>query len=444
MIRKLPESSQSVVFFYSLLVAGLFIFTAWKAIEEDGPDFSGDKGIGLAVQYVIPDCEFNQKAVELSCSKVDVARPFSIKHKEITKAEKPSEPVSLIVDFSSDFGPRIAHPFQKFKKSFSPQKLWSPMKASSMNWDFSPDVSPEILPVPPGTDILKRNSSGLASSRLFSNPGRSLSAFESGDRNKEHSYLMTANGLGCEEAIRTYCGEVNTGTNFELDTSSFLMDDCFGIDILRYRGPRWYRLSGTGDQINIWASSTGTTADIQVYRASSQFVIDCDSLFCVGGAYDINLSQKTVLVNTVAGVEYFIMLANWVPNSPTNDMSYTLSIECVCGARHLKYAPPNHFSDTASTTSYHIRTDSTLEASNQIFKGNTVTYNAAQGMYLNNGFDVKQGAIFEARVEGCSSSAASEFILPNGFEWRSVRDRRTTQLPVRRDPWQSPPKPPDD
>ncbi len=437
MIRKLPENRFSLVFFYSLLVTGLFILTAWKAIEGDGPDFSGDEGIGLSVQSVFPDCGFSQKPVGLSCSTADLAGFFSTKNNEISEPEQAPEPGRLKSDFFSDFGSFVVHPFQNFKKSFSPLGISSPNKGLAIDWDFSP----EILTVPPGTDILKRNSTGLASSRLFSNPGRSLRVFESGDRNIGHSYLMTANDFSCEDAIRTYCGEVNTGTNFELDTTSFLMDDCLGIDILRYRGPRWYRLSGTGDQINIRASSTGTTADIQVYRASSQFFVDCDSLFCVGGAYDINLSQKTVMVNTIAGVEYFIMLANWVPNSPTNNMSYTLTIECVCGARHLEYDPPNDFTGTGI---FHIRTDSTLEASNQIFNGNSVTYDAAQGMHLNNGFEVKPGAIFEARVEGCPTNDSPELILLNGSDWRPVGEIRLPELMGIRQSRHLPPTGPDD
>lgn len=432
MIRKLPESSYSTVIFYSLVVAGLFIFTAWKAIEEDGPDFSSDKGIGLAVQYVIPDCDYSRKPVELWCSTTDLVNLLSAKNKETTTSKQLSEPGSLHVDFVSGFGPNVAHPFQKSKNSFSPQKLWSPIKASTVNWDFPPQISPEILPIPPGTDILKRNTSDLPSARLFSDWRSNVGGIDSGDWSAGHSYLMQSNG--CGNAVRTYCGEVHTGTNFSSDTSSFSLPDCLAGVSARFRGLRWFQFTGTGDQINIRASSSGSTADIQVYRGY------CGGLICVGGAHDINLAQRSVLVNTSARVEYFIMLANFANLSPTNNMSYTLSIECVCGSRHLEYDTTNHFTGSGS---FHIRTDSTLVARNQIFIGNSVTYNAAQGMHLNNGFEVKPGAIFEARVEGCPSSASPEFIL-NGFEWRPDEAMEIPDFPGKRDSWEAPPKGPDD
>ncbi len=432
MIRKLPESRFSLVFAYSLLVAGLFTFTAWKAIEEDGPDFGGERGIALPVQSVFPDCEFSQKPVELWCSTTDLVDLFSVKNKEKTTRKQPSEPGSLHVDFVSGFGPNVAHPFQKFKNSFSPLKLWSPIKVSTMNWDFSPQISPKILPIPPGTDILKRNTNDLPSVRLFSDWRSNVDGFDSGDWSAGHSYLMLSNG--CGNAVRTYCGQVHTGTNFSPDTASFSLPDCFNGGHARYRGIRWFQFTGTGDQLNIRASSMGSTADIQVYRGF------CGGLICVGGAHDINLAQRSVLVNTSARVEYFIMLANFANLSPTNNMSYNLSIECVCGPRHLEYDTTNHFTGTGT---FHIRTDSTLVARNQIFSGNSVTYNAAQGMHLNNGFEVKQGAIFEARVEGCSSSASPEFIL-NGFEWRPVEAMEFPDFPGRRDSWEAPPKGPDD
>lgn len=437
MNRKLPENRYSVVFFYSLLVAGLFMFTAWKAIEEDGPDFGGDMSIGLAVGSVIRDCDFRQQHTERSCSNGLPAGLCSLKNKGISNSAQ-SEPGSVIVDFSVDFGPHVIYRFQKFWNSFSSMRLWSPNKGPDLDSGTSPKTAPEILQIPSGIDILKRSISGFRQGRLFYDWRSDPDPFESVGWSTGQSYLMMSNG--CENAIRTYCGQVNTGNNVSPDTSSYSLTNCYASGSARYRGLRWYRLSGTGDQINILASSTGSAADIQIYQGSSQG--NCDSLFCIGGAQNINVTQGSVPVNTIAGKEYFIMLANFANLSPSNNMFYTLTIECVCGSRHLQYAPPNHFTGTGT---FHIRTDSTLVASNQIFSGNSVTYNAAQGMQFNSAFEVKSGAVFEARVEGCPDfSARQAFILPNGIEWRSAATPGIPQLPRRSDSWLSLPEAPDD
>lgn len=197
-------------------------------------------------------------------------------------------------------------------------------------------------------------------------------------------------------AFQIYCGQTVTGSNTYLDRDSFIiLEECVVNYTKEYLGSTWYQFTGTGDSIRFIASSDGSYVDINLYSMIN------GQLICLDGKENIETGTVELMdVPTEIGREYFIMIGNdkFYINDP-NIQTYSLTVQCLCGNRPLVYLSSNDFEKGEAV---HLRTDNTITASNLIDIGASIIYNGAQGIFLNHGFSVGAGAVFEAQTSGCN------------------------------------------
>lgn len=105
----------------------------------------------------------------------------------------------------------------------------------------------------------------------------------------------------------------------------------------------------------------------------------------------------SISITTVVGTEYYLMLGIYNDHS-INIGDYTISMECLCGNDPLTYSPPQNF---INGDDQDIITDNTITADNLISTGADILYDGEQSVLLNGGFEVKKGAVFVAKTDGC-------------------------------------------
>lgn len=203
----------------------------------------------------------------------------------------------------------------------------------------------------------------------------------------------------CANAFRIHCGDQIAGHNLWTSPVYDSVPDCVvGLDEL-YVGGLWYTFTGTGDSIQIIADGTQITTDnymdMQIYEANEA---GCTGV-CIAGNYDLDITMDTIGLKTIPDIQYYILIGNFFNGDsfPSID-SFNLSIECICGDSTLTFTPPNNF---YQGDDYHFETHGRIQADNVIGYGSNIIYDALLGLDLVQGFEIKQGAVFETYLDGC-------------------------------------------
>jgi len=206
------------------------------------------------------------------------------------------------------------------------------------------------------------------------------------------------NGGDCETAVRLSCGDMLSGNASWQGHEAESLEDCDFGGTFNYYQTSWFRFTGTGDSIKLKISDynpqlpPGLTLEMHLYSGS------CGTLSCEAGKYFIEPMADSISITTVVGIEYYLMLGIYINDASLDIGDYTISMECLCGNDPLTYSPPQNF---INGDDQDIITDNTITADNLIGVGADILYDGEQSVTLNGGFEVKQGAVFLAKTDGC-------------------------------------------
>ena len=132
-------------------------------------------------------------------------------------------------------------------------------------------------------------------------------------------FSMTTFSQTCvEDAPVVACGDVVTGNTQGASPDSTLP---FCGTTLTTAPGHWYIFEGTGDSINITASTAGSSYDTKL----GVFTGSCESLSCVGGNDDGGPGLTSqVTFDTMPGQNYYIYVTGYSSNAG----EYTLTVSC--------------------------------------------------------------------------------------------------------------------
>lgn len=382
---------------YSLLLAAAFLFSAWKAIETDVELIqSGPTVLPGLEQPNLAQPKDLKKGAHLPVQRINSSEreKMFLLSKEIRKLEsrlegKKISDLLLLEDVKEMLSVHELklQPLVQVEKGLPK----TPFISSAFVKQEDKSLQEPLSPYPAKIDIpdySRTSPSSPTGHRIF--PGE----IQVPNQTDLSQGIQVAGIMTCYQAFNLQCGQIVSGTNIFQDTVTTYLRDCSNNVFYQYRGVVWHRLVGTGDQLQVKASSTGDYAEMHLYTGS------CDTLNCIGGVYNIQSGEKVITTNTIPGKDYFIMLGNY--NILFPNMTYQLKVEC-CSNNPLFYSPPNNFDSTHVLIA---RTNSTITANNKIGYGASIIYNGAQGVQLNPGFEVAKQATFQIDVNGC-------LIVPN-------------------------------
>jgi len=245
---------------------------------------------------------------------------------------------------------------------------------------------------------------------------------------QEHSVcdiqMITEATDACSCAPFLQCGD-----QVSLNTSSFgvkTLPDCLGLASgdspfdNNFSNSVWFQIEGTGETFTI--STCGGEfygQEIHVYEGT------CGNYTCYSSASTSGCSNgaPSYTLNSTLGTTYTVMIGVFSNNA----VEGKLQVDILCGdcttRGNLVFTPPQNFYNTDMNQ---FKTDSMITTDNILFSGSEILYNAGEGIYMNEGFEVKSKAIYEGYTDGCPDVMT---FAPDPIQ-KKVRD--TSRKPIER------------